>query len=318
MILAQSPAAGAAARRAGRRASLGRAMRICLVYDCLYPCTVGGAERWYRNLAERLSEEGHEVTYLTLRQWNRGEDPGVEGVDVVAVGPRMDLYSRRGTRRVMPPLIFGAASWHLLRHGSHYDTVHTASFPYFSLLAAAATRPLGGYGLVVDWHEVWSASSGASTWALRLGGQRGAALGRPGFPAGVLLLASARGPPRGARAARAADHPARWMARVTGPALPAALGGGVVFAGRLIPEKQAPPLVSAVMLAAERLRGTHGAIYGGGPDRGAVLAEIDRHGAAHTRVRSRLHRRRRTEGGHGPSHVRRAALAARRLWLGAG
>ena len=33
-------------------------MRICLVYDCLFPYTVGGAERWYRNLAERLAELG--------------------------------------------------------------------------------------------------------------------------------------------------------------------------------------------------------------------------------------------------------------------
>jgi hypothetical protein len=48
-------------------------MRICLVYDCLYPHTVGGAERWYRDVAERLAAEGHEVTYLTLRQWPRGE-----------------------------------------------------------------------------------------------------------------------------------------------------------------------------------------------------------------------------------------------------
>ena len=45
-------------------------MRICLVYDCLFPYTVGGAERWYRNLAQRLAADGHEVTYLTLRQWD--------------------------------------------------------------------------------------------------------------------------------------------------------------------------------------------------------------------------------------------------------
>ena len=32
-------------------------MRICLVYDCLFPYTVGGAERWYRNLGERLGRE---------------------------------------------------------------------------------------------------------------------------------------------------------------------------------------------------------------------------------------------------------------------
>ncbi len=44
-----------------------------LVYDCLFPYTVGGAERWYRDLAERLCADGHEVTYLTLRQWPRGE-----------------------------------------------------------------------------------------------------------------------------------------------------------------------------------------------------------------------------------------------------
>ena len=48
-------------------------MRVCVVYDCLFPHTVGGAERWYRNLAERLAADGHDVTYLPLRQWPRGE-----------------------------------------------------------------------------------------------------------------------------------------------------------------------------------------------------------------------------------------------------
>ena len=72
-------------------------MRVCLVYDCLFPHTVGGAERWYRNLAERLAADGHEVTYLTLRQWPRGADPGVPGVRVVAVGPRLrPLHGARG------------------------------------------------------------------------------------------------------------------------------------------------------------------------------------------------------------------------------
>ena len=43
------------------------------------------------------------------------------------------------------PLVFGAAVlWHLLRHGRRYDAVHLASFPYFSLLAAALLRPLHG------------------------------------------------------------------------------------------------------------------------------------------------------------------------------
>ncbi|MGB2710518.1 MAG: glycosyltransferase, partial [Conexibacter sp.] len=147
-------------------------MRVCLVYDCLFPHTVGGAERWYRNLGERLAADGHEVTYLTLRQWDRGADPGVAGVAVRVAGPRMALYAERsGRRRILPPLVFGlGVLWHLLRHGRRYDAVHTASFPYFSLLAAAAVRPLHRYAIVVDWHEVWS----QAYWRAYLGRAGGA------------------------------------------------------------------------------------------------------------------------------------------------
>ena len=146
-------------------------MRICVIYDCLFPLTVGGAERWYRNLAERLAADGHEVTYLTLRQWDRGAAPALDGsLRVVAVGPRMALYTESGRRRILPPLVFGlGVLWHLLRHGRRYDVVHTCAFPYFSLLAAAAVRPLKRYGLVVDWFEVWS----RSYWNDYLGGVHG-------------------------------------------------------------------------------------------------------------------------------------------------
>src|SRR4051812_26822807 len=132
-------------------------LRVCLVYDCLFPHTVGGAERWYRNVAERLSAEGHEVTYLTLRQWDRGADPGVPGVRVVAVGPRMRLYTGSGRRRIGPPLVFGLGVLaHLAVRGRRYDVVHTASFPYFSLLAAGFLRRRLGFRLVVDWLELWT------------------------------------------------------------------------------------------------------------------------------------------------------------------
>src|SRR3954454_11282208 len=131
-------------------------MRICLIYDCLYPYTVGGAERWYRNLALRLRDAGHEVTYLTLRQWD-GELDDLEGIDVRVVGPRMALYTG-GRRRIAAPLVFGLGVLvHLLRHGRRYDVVHTCSFPFFSLLAAAAARRPGRYAIVVDWFELWSA-----------------------------------------------------------------------------------------------------------------------------------------------------------------
>ena len=44
-------------------------------------------------------------------------------------------------------------AWLALR-GRRVDVVHTASFPYLSLLAAGFLRRVYGYRLVVDWFEI--------------------------------------------------------------------------------------------------------------------------------------------------------------------
>jgi glycosyltransferase involved in cell wall biosynthesis len=131
-------------------------MRVCLVYDHLFPSTVGGGERWMRDLAERLAGAGHEVTYLTMRHWPEGQAPSLPGVRVEALTDAGRVY--RDERRTLgPPLRFGLALLrHLWRHGRRYDVVHTASFPYFGVLAAAAARRRRRYVLVVDWFEVWT------------------------------------------------------------------------------------------------------------------------------------------------------------------
>ncbi len=85
-------------------------MHICLVYDLLYPYTIGGGERWYRSLAEALAGEGHRVTYLTLRHWPDGEVVEIPGVEVVPVGPRLEFYTAGGRRRIAPALRFGWGS----------------------------------------------------------------------------------------------------------------------------------------------------------------------------------------------------------------
>src|SRR4051812_15776220 len=122
-------------------------MRIAIVYDCLFPNTVGGAERWYRDLAERLGGR-HSVTYLTRRQWE-GDDTGAP-FPVIAVAPGGPLYTERGRRRIGPPLRFGLGVFlHLLRHAGRYDAVHCASFPYFSLLGAALALRLRRRGPLV-------------------------------------------------------------------------------------------------------------------------------------------------------------------------
>jgi glycosyltransferase involved in cell wall biosynthesis len=261
-------------------------MRICVVYDCLFPYTVGGGERWYRNLAERLAREGHDVTYLTLRQWERGTRVELdERVRVRAVGPRMALYTESGRRRILPPLVFGVGVFlHLLRHGRRYDVVDTSAFPYFSLLAAAALAPVMRFRVVVDWFEVWS----RSYWRDYLG----AAGGRVGD---LVQRLCARVPQQAfcfsqLHARRLSEEGLKGPVTVlrglysgsVEPPVPRSSEPLVMFAGRLIPEKQVTLVVAAIALAAPRIEGLRGEILGDGPDRAALDAAIAEHGLQET------------------------------------
>jgi len=257
-------------------------MRICLIYDCLYPHTVGGAERWYRSVAERLVADGHEVTYLTLRQWDRGAEAGLDGVTVRTVGPRMSLYTSSGRRRILPPLMFGLGVLvHLLRHRRRYETVHTASFPYFSLLAAGLARRTGGYRLVVDWHEVWT----LEYWREYLG----VAAGTVGW---LVQRICARIPQRAfcfsqLHARRLQSEGLRgnvvvltgeYDGKHVGPLEVSEPDPLVLFVGRLIPEKCAPAVVEAIAHLRGSLPQIRGKIIGDGPERDAVRQAVIDHG----------------------------------------
>jgi len=250
-------------------------MRICLVFDCLYPHTVGGAERWYRNLAEDVVRRGHTVTYLTLLQWDQDTGAGVPNVDVIAVAGRAELYAH-GRRSIGAQLRFGLGVFrHLLRHGGRYDVVQTPAL-HLSLLAVLAARPFRRFSLVVDWFEVWTreywldylggvagrlgwwgqrVSARAKHHALCFSRRHAQRLGEMGYSGEITLLEGLLAP------GIEASEP--------GPAEPM-----VVFAGRLIPEKQATAIVPAVALVRERVPELRATIFGDGPERDALLRLI--------------------------------------------
>jgi glycosyltransferase involved in cell wall biosynthesis len=254
-------------------------VRICLVYDCLYPHTVGGGERWYRALAERIAAEGHDVTYLTLRQWEPGDEPDIPGVRVVDVGPRFELYVG-GRRRIGPALHFGRGVLrHLLRNRGRYDIVHCASTPFFALLAAGLARRSSGYRLLVDWIEVWTLTywreylgrlKGLVAWGVqRLAtrfGERAFCfshlherrLRAEGFRGQIDVIGVYAGP---------LDRPEPV------PAKPV-----VVFVGRHIPEKGVLAVPPAIRSAREQLPDLRAEILGDGPLRDDVEAVVRREG----------------------------------------
>ena len=256
-------------------------MHVCLVYDCLFPYTVGGAERWYRNLAEALASEGHDVTYLTLRQWDSRDKPALLGARVAVAGPRMRLYTSSGRRRTLPPLVFGAGVlWHLLRHGRRYDVVHLSSFPYFSVLAASLAGRCLRFRLVVDWFEFWTRGYWRD-YLGPLGGWIGWKVQGRCLRVRQRAFCFARLTEARLRAEAVRGDVTLLEGLYAGPDEPDdeyAAEPLVVFAGRLIPEKRAVAIVPALAQARVRISDLRARILGDGPERPALLAAITSHG----------------------------------------
>jgi glycosyltransferase involved in cell wall biosynthesis len=241
-------------------------MKVAILYDCMFPYTVGGGERWYVNVAERLSER-HEVTYVTLKQWDDDHAPETP-FKVVTVGPGMELYTPDGRRRIGPPLRYGFGVFrYLLRHGGEFDIIHSSAFPYFSVIAAKLALVFHRRAkLVVDWLEVWS----LDYWR----GYLGAVGGRVGYA--IQQLHADRLPGEvtvNTGLSSELVDAARPEAIAAAPNPPRA-----VFAGRHIPEKNVVALPAAVAHARKSLPELTMTIFGDGPERERLLEAIDESG----------------------------------------
>jgi glycosyltransferase involved in cell wall biosynthesis len=269
---------------AGKAPLVGR--RVAIVYDCLFPYTVGGGERWYRCLAEGLTEAGAQITYLTRRQWD--EAPQIPGVQVVAVSGATDLYDRVGKRRLLPTLRFGCGllRW-LLRNRQQFDVVQVASFPFWSVFAVRLALLGTQTRVVVDWFEIWS----ARYWRA----YAGAAMGTVGYLIArsclavsptIIVLSTANA--RRLRALGRRDAPV-----ILAGLLPPRPGSGepgaverpsqppyVLFAGRHIRDKGVDLLPDA-FAAVHRVQPDLGfVIAGDGPLRDRIIGECRERGIA--------------------------------------
>lgn len=260
-------------------------MRIAIVYDCLYPSTVGGAERWLRVLTEDLATD-HEVTYITRRQWPRGQAPEIPGARVVAVSPLTGLYTADGRRRLVTPLLFAlGVLWHFARHRRAYDVVHCVSYPYLPLIALRVA--LAGHGrtrVFCEWLEVLTPAYWRS-----YGGRVGGAVGRVIQSLCVRLTPSAFVfSDLNARRLRDAGFDGD-LHRLTGlwsgdrPPEPGEPPAGateseppIVFIGRHMPDKQVTAVPAAIAALRRDGRRVRAVIAGDGPERPRVLAEIER------------------------------------------
>ena len=252
-------------------------MRICIVYDHLYPQTIGGAERWLRDLAVRLAEAGHDVTYVTMRHWSPTDEPSLPGVRVLGIVPAGQVYADE-RRKLGPPVRFGWAVFrHLRRRGGDYDVVHAGSFPYFSLLGAALARRRGQYVLAVEWYEVWTRAYwrryagllvGTAGWLLQRAcirlDQRAYCLSQ--LTARRLLDEGYRGEPT--------LLPGIYSGKARASAAVAVDPSLVVYAGRHVREKRLDALVRGFDWARRKRPDLRLELYGDGPDRARIESVV--------------------------------------------
>jgi len=259
--------------------------KFCVVYDCFFPLTHGGAERWYRVLVERLVSAGATVTYLTRRQWP-SEPPFLAGAEIVAVSGASELYDVVGKRRVGPAVAFGAGTflW-MVRHRREFDAVIVASFPFFSVLAVRGALTGTGTPIFVDYHEVWSSQYWRS-YGGWFTGTFGALIQRLCVRlthfAQVFAEENARRLRqhgfRGELAVLAGLFPGdrmEWVASKKAPVNPV-----VLFVGRLVKDKGVRLLPEILAVARLRLPTLGMVVVGTGPERAAVEGDMNRLGLA--------------------------------------
>ena len=125
-------------------------LKILIVYDCVYPESLGGVEHRNYHLARELAQRGHSVT---LAGWSKEAHQPIPGVKVLPLPFQQSLYNSAGKRSALVSLRFAAAVMSLQL--KQFDVVETANIPYIHLFPLAIACAIARKPLVVTWHEYW-------------------------------------------------------------------------------------------------------------------------------------------------------------------
>ncbi|NUC72767.1 glycosyltransferase family 4 protein [Haloterrigena sp. SYSU A558-1] len=130
-------------------------MNVAFVSNVVYPFVKGGAEKRIHEIGKRLVANGHSVTIYGRHFWEGPEVITNNGIILRAVAPSTELYT--GERRsITEALEFSTRLIPTLRHHiDDHDLVVASLFPYFPVLASKFTTLGTNTPLITTWHEVW-------------------------------------------------------------------------------------------------------------------------------------------------------------------
>jgi glycosyltransferase involved in cell wall biosynthesis len=132
-------------------------MKIAFIYDAIYPFVTGGAEKRVYELAKRLVKRGHDVHWYGIGWWwpeNGQKDMELDGIKLHGVCKPTYLYD--GERRSIKEAIYFAVKLFPKLMHEKYDIVDCQGFPFFSCFTSKIHALLGRSTLIITLHEVWN------------------------------------------------------------------------------------------------------------------------------------------------------------------
>jgi len=128
-------------------------LKIAFVYDAIYPWVKGGAEKRIYEIGRRLAERGNEVHLFGVKWWEGEDIIEFEGMVLHGVCDSRELYTN-GRRSIIQALSFSISLFRPLLK-EEFDVIDVSVFPYFSCFTTKAVSVIKRTPLVFTWHEVW-------------------------------------------------------------------------------------------------------------------------------------------------------------------
>lgn len=263
----------------------GTSRRMVFVSDGLYPYLKGGKEKRLHEITKRLAAMGHDVHIYTMHWWGAPDKVRQEyGVTLHALCPYYPMY--QGNRRTIKEgIMFGLACFKLF--WVRFDVLDVDHMPFFPVFSAWLVCLLRRKRLYATWHESLSHCEWVSY------------MGAGGFIAAIIERLSTHLPHRITAASAhtkellAAHHGRRKRVDLVASGIDAtmmktvpsaALDCDVLFAGRLVKDKNVDKLIQAVAILAETKPEVHCLIIGDGPERTRLQRLVQQRRLAHNVV----------------------------------
>lgn len=252
-------------------------MKIAFIYDAIYPFVTGGAEKRVYELAKRLVERGHDVHWYGIGWWWPEEgkkDIEMDGIRLHGVCKPMDLYNAE-RRSIKEALIFSLKLFPELMN-ERFDVVECQGFPFFSSFTAKIHSLLGKSKLIITLHEVWD-----NYWYEYLGksGIFGKSVEKLMVNLSTNIIVVSKKTKKDLKRIKPSENsviiPNGINFEEISDIEAKSDGSDVIFAGRLIKDKNVDLLIRAINILKGKNPDIRCLIIGDGPEKGKLLRLSD-------------------------------------------